>query len=315
MVKVSILAAMLLMLPGTLLAITADELREMSSGLSRDKQDKSTRVKTGDKGSLLNAEGNTAADPAPVETKTKKRKFSKQQQVKQLPAAPPPPDPVPAPIPRGYENPNRTRSKGTTAASSVDSQPTVYSSVNSNDVFVSDAVTPVKNYGIRIGTWMEGSINRNTSSAEPGLVEIALTADVIGDKRTLKAGTMLFAQKQYNTATGRLEMITQNAVTPSGQEFKVAGLIFDTTKVSGLSGIISNDAKKSVNRGMQKGLLAAAATTVRSLGGASPLAGGVGTAAESMIKDRDSLVDQATEQQITVYVSPQPVLIRVEQTF
>jgi len=288
-VKHILIFAALIILPIDLFAVTADELREMSADINREKQQSEMRVKTRDAGSLLKADDQTGTTSVNTDRQNeKKMKFRK-------------------------KDPAVSSPSNNAGARSVPAQP---GPVPTGEIIISDAVSSdIKAYGIRIGTWMQGSINRNVSSAEPGLVEITLTADVVGDKRTLKAGTILFAQKQLNNATKRLDMVIQKGITPNGHEFKATGFIFDTSQVSGLPGIISGDNTQSIKRGLNKGVLAAAGAATRMLSNTSIVGSAAGAASGSLTQDRDNLVEQTTEQQLTVYVSPQPVLIRVDQTF
>ena len=282
--------AALILLPIDVFGVTADELREMSADINREQQQSEMRAKTSDTGALLKTDDQ--ARSTSVDTNVPKGKIIKKSRKKNGMTSSP-------------------SNKGSTGPAPAQPGP-----VPTGEIIVSDAVSSdIKAYGIRIGTWMQGSISRNVSSAEPGLVEITLTADVVGDKRTLKAGTILFAQKQLNNATKRLEMVIQKGITPNGHEFKATGFIFDTSQVSGLSGIISGDNVQSVKRGLNKGVLAAAGTAARMLSNTSIVGSAAGATSGSLTQDRDNLVEQTTEQQLTVYVSPQPVLIRVDQTF
>jgi hypothetical protein len=285
----------LFLLPINLFAVTADELRALSSDANREQQASETRVKTSDKGSLLKSDDQGANNS----TDTGTRIFSKQRDD----------DPLPA------KKKKKTTAPATTNNSDTNSSTAAGAPGPSGEIIVSDAVSTEMSFGIRLGTWIEGNINRNTSSAELGLVEITLTEDVVGTKRTLKSGTLLFAQKQMNTATRRLELLAVKGITPTGKEFKVTGLIFDTLRVSGLAGIVSSDTNKTVSRGMGKGLLAGAGSVAQTLAGANPVGSAAGAAANSMLSDQNNVVEQTTEQQLTIYVSPQPVLIRIDQTF
>lgn len=168
-------------------------------------------------------------------------------------------------------------------------------------------------FGVRLGTWMEARINRDTTSAEPGLVELTVTSDVVGDKKTLPSGTVLFAQKQLNSATKRMELHVQKGITPKGVEFKMNGQIFDMQRVSGLLGIISGDTDASIKRGASKGALAAVGAAARSIPG--PLSQAGGAAVDSVANDASRVVDETMEQRLTIYVASQPVMIRVEDTF
>jgi hypothetical protein len=73
------------------------------------------------------------------------------------------------------------------------------------------------------------------------MIELRLSKDATGDKRTLSAGTLIYASKILNGGTKRLELTTVKGITPDGHEFIVKGQIFDIQKVSGLNGIMVLD--------------------------------------------------------------------------
>jgi len=178
------------------------------------------------------------------------------------------------------------------------------------------AIDATHAFGIRLGTWMRARLAKHTSSAEPGLAELVLTHEVAGDHRTLPAGTLLFARTQINGATQRMEMLVEKGITPDGREFRLKGLVFDPQKTSGLDGIVTADHARMVRRGTGKGMLAAGGAAVSVLfGNSGPAGAAAGAATNSILNDTGRLVDRSTQQTLTIYVAPQPVLIRVEATF
>ena len=293
-----LIIALLILLPIRLYAVSADDLRSMSSDNERDRQARQGRAKTSDLSPLMGSD-KSSSDKA--DNKAPKRFTKKKKTTSTTPV-------VSSKTSSSVDGGKTTREEQIQAEVPIPPVP-------GQQTMVSDAIKPSTSFGIRLGTWMEGNINRNTSNAEPGLVEITLTADIIGDKKTLKTGTLLFAQKQFNASTKRLEMMVQKGITPSGQEFKIAGLIFDTQKVSGLSGIVDMDNANSVKRGASKGLIAAAGAAAKGAAGATPFGSAASATADSVLQDQSNVVEQTTGQQLTIYVSPQPLLIRVDQTF
>ena len=281
-------------------AVSADDLRSFSADADREQKARASRANTADPAAQLpaqekpaNREFRRADDTAGQEPSQRRGREA-----------------------RGQARPSGQRRYSESEAVQVVPQNSGYQApVSADKAFVNDAVPVMKNFGVRLGTWLEGNINRNTSSAEPGMVEIHLTEDVIGDRRTLKAGTLLFADKQINGQTKRLEMVIRNGITPAGEEFKITGLVFDLRKVSGLAGIITVNNDESVKRGAGKGLLAGLGAAAQNAVGQTPLGAAVGAGSQSILQDKGNQVDQETEQKLTVYVSPQPLLIRVEKTF
>lgn len=170
-------------------------------------------------------------------------------------------------------------------------------------------------FGIRLGTWIKGELKRSATNAEPGLVEIVIAEDVPGDRKTLPVGTLVFTHKEYNDSTKRMELRVEKGITPSGLEFQMLGLVFDLQRVSGIQGVIATDSTAMVNRGASKGLLAAGGEAAKSLAGANPLGAAGSAAAESILSESERAVEDATRPQVTIHVSPQTLLIRVEETF
>ncbi len=96
-------------------------------------------------------------------------------------------------------------------------------------------------YGISMGTWMKAELMRAVSSAESGEIELKLTESVKGRTNTLPADTILFAVKQFNAASKRLEGLTTTAILPTGEEFTLQAYIYATDKTAGLTGSIIRD--------------------------------------------------------------------------
>ncbi len=181
----------------------------------------------------------------------------------------------------------------------------------------SDAVEPDKNrhYGIRRGTWIKAELRRNINNAEPGDVGLYLSQEVHGDKKSLPVDTQLFAAKALNNATQRLDMITTYAITPEGREFVLKARIYDTLKVSGLMGIIDADKSKIAERGTTQGLATLGSSVLGEVSGQSIIGRGFAKGGQSMIEDTQNASQIETQQQITIFVAPQPILLRVEETF
>ncbi len=179
---------------------------------------------------------------------------------------------------------------------------------------LSDAVTVQNVYGIHLGTWMRGQLTRNVSSAEPGLVEITLTNDVIGDRRVLPAGTTFFARQALNDATKRMELFVEKGITPDGNEFAVKGIVYDLQRISGLPGIITVNQHNLLRHGAEKGLAAAVGGVADSLVSSSPIASAGATATQTMLNDTDPAVNYNATTSV-IYVSPQSLEIRVDADF
>ena len=179
---------------------------------------------------------------------------------------------------------------------------------------VSDAVKPTVAFGIRLGSWLSASLNRNTTNADSGTVELTLTADAIGDRRTLPAGSTLFAEKALNSATKRLEMTVTHGITPSGIEFELRGIVFDPAKTPGLAGVYVVDKKDVASKGIARGILAAGGAAVSTLGGGTIAGAATNAATQSVLNDANQVTEINSVQAI-IYVAPQPLIIRIERQF
>ena len=285
-------------------AVTPDELRTLSADKSRDDIQRSNRANTGAVDTLLPTSPkqavsskygaqnrNTGADGSSTEpTGTTKR----------------------------YRNPSTNNSKSAANARSLVAEdsniyiPPARTGAAGSQI-ISDAIPATLFFGIRLGTWLPAKLSRDTSSAEPGTVELSISEDVIGDRRTLPAGSILFANKALNGGTKRMEMMVTKGITPSGQEFNLRGIVFDPQKISGLSGIYQVDDKAIAKHGAQKGAVAAIGAAAQTLTG-NPLAAAGGAATQSILADTSGAIEYNAPVAV-IYVSPQPIIIRVEEKF
>jgi hypothetical protein len=288
------LALMLLCtIPATAAGITADELRELTRESEQAAQARATRAKAEAPAANLPAVQQPSAESS--ESTPSARPHSRKYSSTPAAEAPTTTTSPVHPSQKTYIPPPRLTTSGP----------------------VTDAVSrdPKRLFGIRLGAWMPGRLTRTATNTEPGLVEIELTEDAAGDKKTLPAGTLLFARKQYNDGTKRLELQVEKGITPSGLEFGLHGLVFDLHKMSGLIGSISNDPSRVVERGTKKGLLAAGGAAAQQFTGSTPLGAASSAAASSILSETEQAVDEATRPRVTIQVPAQPLLIRVEDTF
>ncbi|PCH58892.1 MAG: hypothetical protein COC14_00235 [Burkholderiaceae bacterium] len=204
-----------------------------------------------------------------------------------------------------YQTPQQNTSSYTTAK------------VPSNYVTYSDAVEPdnKKYFGIRRGTWIKAELRRDINNAEPGDVELYLSQAIYGTKHTLPIDTQLFANKGLNTATQRLDMLTTYAITPSGREFVLKARIYDTFKVSGLTGIIDADDSKIAMSGANVGLASLGTGVLNEVSGGSIVGSALNKSGQSIIKNQSNVSKLETNQPITIFVAPQSILLRIEETF
>jgi len=273
-------------------AVTADELRDAAAEQDRETTQRQSRTDTGSIGSLLPGDPQTSSKYGTGAQSTDSKIAAKKHAAKKHDAA---------------------AASGVEDVSNLYTPPPRSSAVSGGQAIVTDAVHSNVAFGIRLGSWLNASLDRNTTSGESGSVELTLTGDAIGDRRTLPAGTVLFADKNLNNTTKRMEMVVTHGITPTGLEFEMHGLVFDPQKTPGLAGVYVLDKKESVSRGAQKGAIAAVGAAV---GMAGPGVAGAATnaAAQSVLNDADTVTDNNAAQAV-IYVSPQALIIRVEKQF
>jgi hypothetical protein len=172
-----------------------------------------------------------------------------------------------------------------------------------------------RRFGITLGTWFRANLERRITNADNGQVEVTLAEDVPGNTRMLPAGTVLFGQKSYNQVSQRLDISLSQGITPAGEEFSVVASVYDHTKVSGLAGSVQRQRDAEVRSAAAKGALKTAqallSTTLETTG-AGAIADGVGQVGDELLDNERRFIHEPA---VLIQVSPQPVLVRVNQTF
>ena len=135
------------------------------------------------------------------------------------------------------------------------------------------ALAVEKPFGVKRGTWAEVSLSRPVSSADSGSVEYQLSDPVVGDFKTLPAGTVLFASKRINESTERLESQVYLAQMPSGEEVKLSGWVYGTNKVAGLPGSLIRDREGENVAASGNAALAGIRAAANAAGGGAGVAG------------------------------------------
>ena len=219
--------------------------------------------------------------------------------------------------PQNQRNAQRQADRYSYQSPSQNTSTTATAKVSGKYVTYTDAVEPdnKKYFGIRRGTWIKAELRRDINNAEPGDVELYLSQEIYGTKHTLPVDTQLFTNKGLNTATQRLDMLTTYAITPLGREFVLKARIYDTFKVSGLVGIIDADDSKIAMSGATSSLAALGTGILNEVGGGSVVGNALSKGGQSIINDQHNASKIETDQQITIFVAPQSILLRVEETF
>lgn len=276
------LSALLMLLAASAHAITADELRQITEEGAQDQRDRDARFKV---------------DKLETRQAAPEKKTSAPRSTKYSGSAS-----------------GATATKANSPATRVKDSPTLPATASG---FVVDAakIDEARQFGVRMGSWIKARVNRNTTSADPGSVELSVSEEVAGDRRSLPAGTLLFAEKTFNAGTNRMDLYIVRGITPDGVEFRAKGIVYDQSKVAGLPGIITTDAKQVVKTGATKGMLAASRALVDKMSGGTPVGSAVGAGAGSLLSDTENVASERNRQSVTISVAPQPIYVQVEETF
>ncbi|WP_181919604.1 hypothetical protein [Alkalilimnicola ehrlichii] len=144
-----------------------------------------------------------------------------------------------------------------------------------------------------------------------------LEEDLTGRHATLAAGTILFAEKRFNSSTRRLDLYVVHARTPDDAELSLSALVFDTQKSGGLAGIINvPDIAESGGSHVVSSTLRAGSQQALELAGRGSAAEQVaGSAAASILDERERYSQESRQAQVTITVPSQTVYIRIEASF
>lgn len=210
------------------------------------------------------------------------------------------------------------RNQSASSVASNSSNPYVYSvptgSSGKKAEVSTFALAVEKPFGVKRGTWAEVSLSRPVSSADSGSVEYQLTDPVVGDFKTLPAGTVLFASKRINESTERLESQIYLAQMPDGEEVELSGWIYGTNKVAGLPGSLIRDREgESVAAGGNAALAGLRAATNAAGGGASVAGIVADSYASNMIANEQRYAPDTPG--AIIRVSPQRALVQFAEPF
>jgi len=169
------------------------------------------------------------------------------------------------------------------------------------------------NFGVTKGTWVKAEIRRRVRSSDRGEIEIYTLETIYGDKKTIPAGSRLFASPSFNSGSSRLDLVVTNFIYEDENESMQAA-VYDRSKEFGIAGkLLRNRESEFASAGSE-----AILTTVGSAIGQVPFAGDpLSEGAESMT---DSIVGYESNylpeaQQAVVEVPPQIVYLQIMVSF
>lgn len=170
-------------------------------------------------------------------------------------------------------------------------------------------------FGIRMGTKIRARLPQVTTNVEQNLSEVVIEQDVFGDFKTMPRTTKLYAKKSLNSGSNRLELLVVKGITPQGEEFKIKGIVLDINSSAGLVGAVSTDGK-AVQRSVAAGVFGLGKDLAPILNDGTVVGAGVEAAAKNMMDEKEDETDASLNKpQYIIYVNPQDIQIRVEETF
>ena len=138
---------------------------------------------------------------------------------------------------------------------------------------------------------------------------------MVGNHKILPTGTYLFSDKLFNQGTRRLDLRVIRARLPDGDEIEINCLIYDSSRVAGLQGIIVENNANAVASGFKSGLIEAGQAIVNQAGGGTIGGAVISSTADAVANAQQASISMQQAMPFTVHVSPQPVFIQVQVTF
>ena len=321
MVRICITLAVLL--PGVLSAEPIDEtwLRDQLAPAEAEHARRQARTKVADGLTVDAPKTASADDQSPAAAAPEQKQVNKYTETattaeQESPNETSPPEPARV---NKYGTGTPAKSGKAPAHNAMPSDPDIYIppprvntvSTTRSTVFNNETRT----FGIVLGTWARAHIERRVSNADNGPVEVILDEDINGNKRDLPAGTVLFGPKGFNQTAQRLDVTLTHGITPDGSEFDISATVYDAHKVSGLTGSVVRQRGDEIRSAASSGALASAqtlmATTIDSAA--------AGAVVDSIAQTGSELLNNEQQYVRTprafIQESPQPVFIRIDQTF
>lgn len=171
-------------------------------------------------------------------------------------------------------------------------------------------------YGIPIGTRFRVELRSGASSVQPGLVQVVLQEDVIGNKKTLERGAVLFMQMTAERGSERLfGTLVRGIERNRRDEFTLSGNIYGTDGLPGLIARVISDGR-GVDRATDVGLSALGEAAISAIPGTNMGVDAGKRAGSSLLGDEDNKNQTARGQQkLVVQAEPQSAVIEIGETF
>jgi len=171
-------------------------------------------------------------------------------------------------------------------------------------------------YGIPIGTRFRVELRSGASSVQPGLVQVVLLEDVIGNKKTLERGAVLFMEVTAERGSERLFGTAVRGIERNRRdEFTLSGNIYGHDGQPGLIARVISDGR-GVDRATDVGLAALGEAAISAIPGTNMGVDASKRAGSSLLGDADNKNQTARGmQKLVVQAEPQNAVIEIGETF
>lgn len=171
-------------------------------------------------------------------------------------------------------------------------------------------------YGIPIGSRFRVELRTGASSVQPGLVQVVLLEDVIGNKKTLERGAVLFMQVAAERGSERLfGTVVRGIERNRRDEFTLSGNIYGHDGQPGLVARVISDGR-GIDRATDAGLSALGEAAISAIPGTNMGVDAGKRVGSSLLGDEDNKNQTARGvQKLVVQAEPQHAVIEIGETF
>ncbi|EAR07580.1 conjugative transposon protein TraM [Reinekea blandensis] len=191
--------------------------------------------------------------------------------------------------------------------------PPIRSAGTSNSSGLTMVSSTENDFGVTKGTWVSAEIQRRVRSSDRGEIELHTLETIYGEKKTIPAGTRLFATPSFNGGSQRLDLTVTNFIF-EGETESMKAVVYDRSKEFGIAGKLIRDRESEVASAGSEALMATVGSAVSNIPFAGdPLSEGAESMTDSMIGYESGYLPDARA--AVVEVPPQVVYIQIMASF
>ncbi|MDH5727401.1 MAG: TrbI/VirB10 family protein [Gammaproteobacteria bacterium] len=184
-----------------------------------------------------------------------------------------------------------------------------------NDIVIRHPLKTVA-FGIPIGTRIPVELKTGASNVQPGYVQLIVKTNIVGDKKTLPAGSTIFCRASAVIGSARLFAVATKGITiHAHDEFSVSGNVFAADGSAGLLASIVSDGR-SIHRAGDAGLASLGAGVIGMIPGADVATEAGKSAAEVVVSEQlDKRKMSHGRVNYVLEAGPQHAVLQIEETF